>query len=956
MLREGTALLLEREGELAELDRLADDARGGRGRMVLVEGPPGIGKTSLLAVLRARSREHEMLVLAARASELDREFPFGLVRQLFEPLLSRAEPARRHELLRGAAAGAESLLRGGAVAGVRREEDADPSFAHFHAFYWLVANLADEHPLALVLDDVQWADASSLRFLEFLAPRLDELPVLIAVAARTSEPGSELRDIDPLATDPQSVVLSPAPLGGDAVSALVVAELGDAPSPDFLAACREVTGGNPFLLRELLRELAADGITPDSTGVGVVRQVAPPTVARAVVLRLARLGGAASSVARAVAVLGDSVPLHRVLALAGSIDQGEGERAAAALAEAGILADSRPLEFAHPILLAAVYADIDAAERDHLHRRAARLLADEGAEADAIAVHLLNTEPAEDARIAKTLREAARRALARGAAEVAVACLRRAVSEPPPAGERGPTLLELASAEFRAGDPGAAASDFEEGMRAAADPRTRAGHAAEWGYALQAAGRYEQALAVRERAIEDVAGVDRDLALSLEAGVIASAGLDMSRRAWAGERLGRYRGRLSGQTPGEAELLALQAAADAVDPERRDSADELADRAAGPLAVLVDGGRISSTPFFSAIELLMLADRAEPVRRILDRGIEDARRHGSAPAFAFLSGWRCLLLARSGQLVEAEADARSSMSLALPQGWFGVAPVMLGYILEALVDRGELDDAEDLLERSGFGERGPDDDLTLDPVVHARARIRVARGDVAGARADLGALARRPARWNTYPALVPPVLVAPELASGDPDEDREAADRLMKEATVWGTPRAIGMALRAAGCVEGGERGLELLEQAVAVLDESPAPLEHARALTDWGAALRRANRRSASREPLRRALDEADACGAGALADRARHELRAAGGGPRRPRASGVEALTASERRIAAMATDGLSNPEIAQALFVTKKTVEAHLGNAYRKLGINSRAQLPAAMRKSQPGARAG
>jgi DNA-binding CsgD family transcriptional regulator len=154
------------------------------------------------------------------------------------------------------------------------------------------------------------------------------------------------------------------------------------------------------------------------------------------------------------------------------------------------------------------------------------------------------------------------------------------------------------------------------------------------------------------------------------------------------------------------------------------------------------------------------------------------------------------------------------------------------------------------------------------------------------------------------------------------------------------------MALRAAALGAGGTRGLELLHEAVAVLEPSPARLEHARALADLGAALRRANRRAAARDPLRQALDLADTCGAGPLAQRARQELRAAGGRPRRARISGVHALTASERRIATMAADGLSNPEIAQALFVTKKTVEAHLGSAYRKLDIHSRAQIAGAM----------
>jgi DNA-binding CsgD family transcriptional regulator len=237
-------------------------------------------------------------------------------------------------------------------------------------------------------------------------------------------------------------------------------------------------------------------------------------------------------------------------------------------------------------------------------------------------------------------------------------------------------------------------------------------------------------------------------------------------------------------------------------------------------------------------------------------------------------------------------------------------------------------------------------DLTFYPLFHARARLRARGGDLAGARADLAGLLQRRARWNTHVTLEPAVLVAPELVAEDRDEALTRAEQMLNEARTWGTARAIGMALRTAGLVGGGARGLELLDEAAAVLEPSPARLEYARALTDFGAALRRSGRRAAARDPLRRALDLADACGARPLAERARQELRAAGARPRRPRISGVEALTASERRVAAMAAQGLSNPEIAQALFVTKKTVEAHLGSAYRKLDIHSRAQLGAAL----------
>lgn len=162
----------------------------------------------------------------------------------------------------------------------------------------------------------------------------------------------------------------------------------------------------------------------------------------------------------------------------------------------------------------------------------------------------------------------------------------------------------------------------------------------------------------------------------------------------------------------------------------------------------------------------------------------------------------------------------------------------------------------------------------------------------------------------------------------------------------FGAARPLGVALRTAGLIRGGEKGITLLSEAVSVLAESEAVLEYARALTDYGGSLRRAGQRTAALSPLRLGLDLAHRCGAEALARRARSELLTAGARPRRRVISGVDALTASERRIAEMAAGGSANREIAQALFVTERTVEGHLGNAYRKLDITSRAQLRGAL----------
>jgi DNA-binding CsgD family transcriptional regulator len=189
--------------------------------------------------------------------------------------------------------------------------------------------------------------------------------------------------------------------------------------------------------------------------------------------------------------------------------------------------------------------------------------------------------------------------------------------------------------------------------------------------------------------------------------------------------------------------------------------------------------------------------------------------------------------------------------------------------------------------------------------------------------------------WRVHAALA-------HRSRGEFDAARALATDELDAALDWGTPGVLGEAHRLAGLLAAGDESLALLQQAVAALADSPARLDHARALVDLGAAWRRLNRRTQAREPLTRGLDLADRCGATALQQRALDELAAMGAHPRRIRLSGVEALTASERRVARMAATGLGNVEIAQTLFVTRKTVEKHLSNAYTKLGVTSRSEL--------------
>jgi DNA-binding NarL/FixJ family response regulator len=275
----------------------------------------------------------------------------------------------------------------------------------------------------------------------------------------------------------------------------------------------------------------------------------------------------------------------------------------------------------------------------------------------------------------------------------------------------------------------------------------------------------------------------------------------------------------------------------------------------------------------------------------------------------------------------------------------------------ALLDRGDARSAS--AELDGLEAEAGFATATQGAVLQeTRGRVRLELGQTDAAVADLLEAGQRFEGWG----LLNPGAFAWRshaglglVALGQPTRGAALAADEVALARRWGSPRALGSALRAQGLISGRQHEIPLLEQAVLVLKDSGARVEYARALTDLGAALRRAKERAAAREPLRAALQLAHACGATSLAERAHTELAASGARPRTPLRTGVDALSPSELRIATMAASGQPNPAIAQALFVTVKTVEMHLTSTYRKLNIDSRGKLAAALeteRSNYPG----
>ena len=293
-----TSELLERDDECVRLSSLLQTACERDGGAALIEAGPGLGKSRLVEWLVAEAEQRGMRVLVARGSEFERGFAFGLVRQLLErPLLSLAA-ADRERALSGSAGLAAGVLGPPSPRGA----PADPG-ARLHGLFWLVANLGDAAPTLLAVDDAHWADVDSLRFLLYLLHRLRGLPVAVALAARPTElrPHDEL--LRAIGEDRACLRIGPRPLGVESVATIVARRLGAGAEASFCAACHAATGGNPFLLQELLTELGARGTAPTAEQRDLVGRLVPTSVARPILARLAQLPAAAQRVARAAATL-----------------------------------------------------------------------------------------------------------------------------------------------------------------------------------------------------------------------------------------------------------------------------------------------------------------------------------------------------------------------------------------------------------------------------------------------------------------------------------------------------------------------------------------------------------------------------------------------------------------------------------------------------------------------------
>jgi DNA-binding CsgD family transcriptional regulator len=933
--------LLERGRELDVIHDGLAAARRGEGRFVLVEGPAGIGKSALVAAGRAQADLDGYLVLSGAGGELEGDFPYGVVRQLFSSAL--ASPGSE-EWLEGAAGLARTALER-ADQDSSQLGDSSPLEA-LHGLYWLTVNMGATRPILIAVDDVHWCDGASLRFLLYLRRRLEGLPVFLLVAARTGEPGVDEHLLGLLGATGGSDVLRPQPLSREATAALLRSALSEEPDLSFVAAAHAATAGNPFLLSELITTLVDRDTRPTADAAGHVSTIGPQGVRSAILRRLGRLGEGATTFARAAAVLGSGAELRHAAALAELSDE-----TAAGLVEALVrtqmLRDERRLSFVHPLVRAAIYLDVPVTMRAQMHAKAARILSDAGAGDDAIAAHLLETDPAGEESVVEQLRAAARRAAGKGAMDVAATYLRRALAEPPAGAERAAVLRELGAAELAAGQPETAAERLEAAALEADDLDASISVALMRRNALLLADRIAEAVSVVDR-VRGQAGASQFSDL-LEAAAVGAGYLDFDVVRQIEDRVAGLQARAAEPTVGEPLLLAVAAASGAYANRPLAEIVALTERTIAALPEAHDASYYSVEGQLSAA--LYLSEQYELLFEFARVGLEDARRRGSIPRFISTAISRSGCAFRSGALADAEADARDALEAARLYGHHFWLPGAVAALIYPLVEYGRFDEAEDVLADTRVEERHGDSSALgwVAMLLPARGRLRAAQGRLREGLADLlacgeryeSAANRSPTLWSwrSEAALALAAL-------GDSDRARELAAEEVRLARVLTAPRALGIALRAAGLVTGGSDGLALLRESEAVLAASGAALEHARALVDRGSAMRRAGLRADARPLLREGLELAVSCGAEVLAERAREELSATGARPRRDRLRGPEALTPSELRVAKLASEGRSNPEIAQTLFLTRRTVETHLTHAYQKLRIRSREELAAVL----------
>ena len=909
--------LIERDEAWKYAAKVIGLARAGTGGVLLFEGASGLGKSGLTAAVRALAEESGAQTLMATGRRHEADFQLGVVLQLFEsghqasPLFTPTWP---------------------------EAANGNPSFGETHTIYQLCAELARRAPLALLIDDADFADEQSLRFLLYLTERISSLPMAVVLTAGSVSPRRAPTLLAEIARHPSTTCSQLKPLSASGTARRVAKTSLSASAEEAAEEIYRSSGGNPFIVDALAAELgAAEEREGEGTLAAVARGLASPGVAEWAIVRAGDLDPGAADLLRAVAVLGPDCQLRHACIVA-KLDIEAAAETVDELIDIGILAAGERLTFAQPAVATAIERAQTASERGARNLRVAHILADDGEPPDRVAEHLVLGTRTGSSSTVETLSVAAAVALGRANPFDAVRYLRRALDEPPPRNMRAHVVLELGRAEAIAGEPQAAVrlrEGLDQLMAGPEQPRK----ALATGRTLFALGRPRDALVAFERGLVKVSEADPETAGWLTAGHATAVWLT---GLSTGETLELSAPPASADTAGDRALLALHAIEGVTRGMPVAQVRDLAERALARGALL-DDEQSDGLSYYLAAGALAFAGDLQMAEAALTAAVQEAQSRGSVLGFATASHARAMTILKRGRLLDAALDARHALAVER-DGWrlgIGGARVILA---QTLIEQGDLEGAGRHLTAAEAATSESDPFRFW--LLSARGRLALFSGDADRALeyfVACGELAERahvnnPAvlSWRADAGLAIAVI-------GDWAEAERLIEAELAAAQSFGEPGTIGRTLRALGAIQEPGRALETLEAAVETLQDSQAALERAGALVDFGSALRRSGKRRDAREPLRAGLDLAERCGAQMLVARSRREANVAGARPRRTAMHGQEALTARELQVATLAADGLSNREIAEQLVVTVKTVEWHLKNSFLKLGVTSRTELP-------------
>ena len=927
-----------RAAEIAVLGDAVDRVVSGRPAVVLIEGEAGIGKTRLLAGVLEDARGRGMQVAAGRAEELERTRPFGLVAAAFGCVRSSPDPRR-------AAIAALLATHGGEGGPITVTSDPGLRFRAVDAFADLAEELALAGPLVIGVDDLQWADPSSLLALAAVSRRLADLPVALIGCLRPSPRIPELDRLAGLLLDAGGRILAVRGLTERAVAELVAEAVAAVPGPGLLAGISGAAG-NPLFVTELLGALAQEGAIETAGGRAEVAEVTlPPTLRLTILRRLSFLPGDTLQALRAASILGSSFTVTELSvtmarpALELSVVLAEGI-AGRVLEEYGAV-----IRFRHDLIRDAIYEDLPLSVRRGLHREAGQRLAQTGAPALQVAEQLARGAGQGDAEAIGWLTRAAREAAARSP-DVAAGLLERAAGLMAPADPgRDRLLAERASSLMVSGRNADALAACRSLLDRDLDPQVDGPVRICLGRALLAQGQVRDALQELEQAGSSPAlpGAERAAARAWAGFARMSLG-DLDGAAASAEQARSAAAAAADHLTVSVAMTTLARVSESRGHLRdalqiTDEAMHLADESPGRL-----GHRypIRATRGHILIELGL----PEEARSALGAGMRISEEIGVRWPLLLYQGFLALERFITGEWDDAIAELEASFELA--DEIQTVVARAHGILSLISLHRNDLSRAEEAAAAAArdLARWGPGYLTTW--AAWPRALIQEAGGELGQALATMTGAWDMCARLGLaldYPA-VGADLVRLALASGDIGRARDASAAVTEVAARNEVPWMTGAALRCRGLIED---DAEILQAAAGACAGGSRPLGLALACEDAGAAFARQGRLDRARPLLDQALGIYERLGAARDLARAEATLREAGirrgrrGTRGRPQI-GWASLTPAEHAVAGLVAEGLSNPQIGERLYISRRTVQTHLAHMFAKLDIATRAQLAA------------